>query len=46
MRAFNKRTLDFEKFKEYIMHKNELNDKLAPFYNKYRVQKAEARELQ
>ncbi len=44
MSAFNKKTLDFEKFKEYIKHKNELNDKLAPFYNKF-LFKAEAREL-
>ncbi len=39
MSAFNKKTLDFEKFKEYIKHKNELNDKLAPFYNKYLFRK-------
>jgi hypothetical protein len=35
MSAYNKKTLNFEAFKTYIKHKNALNLKLAPFYNKY-----------
>ncbi len=39
MSAFNKKTLNFDAFKEYIMHKNALNLKLAPFYNEYLFRK-------
>ena len=35
MRAFNRKTTDFAKFKAYIQKKNELNARLAPFYNEY-----------
>ena len=38
MRAFNRKTTDFTKFKAYIQKKNEreaLNARLAPFYNEY-----------
>lgn len=35
MSAYNKKTLNFDAFKTYIKHKNALNLKLAPFYNKY-----------
>ena len=35
MSAYNKKTLNFEAFKTYIRHKNALNLRLAPFYNKY-----------
>jgi len=35
MSAYNKKTLNFEAFKTYIKHKNAMNLKLAPFYNKY-----------
>lgn len=56
MRPYNKKTLNFFKFKEYIKHKNLLNFKLATFYNQrvFRgmhlfsyscVQKTEARML-
>jgi transposase len=31
----NKKTLDFQKFKEYVVKKNEMNHHLGPFYNKY-----------
>ena len=34
MSSFNKKTLDFNMFKVYIKHKNELNKRLAPFYNR------------
>jgi hypothetical protein len=34
MSNYNKKTLDFEAFKVYIKHKNALNLRLAPFYNK------------
>jgi hypothetical protein len=34
MSNFNKKTLDFAMFKVYIKHKNELNKRLAPFYNR------------
>jgi hypothetical protein len=33
--AFNRKTTDFTKFKAYIQNKNELNARLAPFYNEY-----------
>jgi hypothetical protein len=33
--AFNRKTTDFAKFKAYIQKKNELNARLAPFYNAY-----------
>ena len=33
--AFNRKTTDFTKFKAYIQKKNELNARLAPFYNAY-----------
>ena len=33
--AFNRKTTDFERFKAYIHKKNELNARLAPFYNEY-----------
>jgi transposase len=33
--AFNKKTTDFEAFKDYIAMKNDLNNHLAPFYNEY-----------
>jgi hypothetical protein len=33
--AFNRKTTDFTKFKAYIQKKNELNARLAPFYNEY-----------
>jgi len=39
MSAYNKKTLDFEAFKTYIKHKNALNLKLAPFYNRYLFRK-------
>ena len=32
---FNKKSLDIEKYKEYIKKKNEINNKLFAFYNKY-----------
>ena len=35
MSAFNRKTTDFTKFKAYIQKKNELNARLAPFYNAY-----------
>ena len=35
MSKYNKKTLDFDKFKEYIKHKSELNFKLNEFYNRY-----------
>ena len=37
--AYNKKTLDFEAFKVYLQHKNALNLRLAPFYNKYLFRK-------
>jgi hypothetical protein len=37
--AYNKKTLDFEAFKVYLQHKNALNVRLAPFYNKYLFRK-------
>lgn len=30
--SFNSKTLDFDKFKEYIKHKNIVNQNIAPFY--------------
>lgn len=39
MSAYNKKTLNFEAFKEYIRHKNALNIRLAPFYNQYLFRK-------
>jgi hypothetical protein len=33
--AFNRKTTGFAKFKAYIQKKNELNARLAPFYNAY-----------
>ena len=36
---FNKKTLDFVKFKDYIKQKNEINLKLSEFYNKYLFRK-------
>jgi hypothetical protein len=33
--AFNRKTTDFERFKAYVSKKNELNRRLAPFYNEY-----------
>lgn len=39
MSAYNKKTTDFEKFKTYIEKKNELNVRLAPFYNEYLFRK-------
>ena len=39
MSAYNKKTLNFEAFKTYIKHKNALNLKLAPFYNRYLFRK-------
>jgi len=33
--AFNRKTIDFERFKAYIHKKNELNARLAPFYTEY-----------
>merc|ERR1711998_312880 len=39
MSSFNKKTLDFNMFKVYIKHKNELNKRLAPFYNRYLFRK-------
>jgi hypothetical protein len=35
MSAFNRNTTDFTKFKAYIKKKNELNARLAPFYNEH-----------
>jgi transposase-like protein len=32
---YNKKTMDFERFKEYIVKKNEINRRLASFYNEY-----------
>ena len=39
MSAYNKKTLNFEAFKVYLKHKNALNMRLAPFYNKYLFRK-------
>jgi len=33
--AYNRKTMDFERFKAYIQKKNEINARLAPFYNRY-----------
>ena len=41
MREYNKKTLNFEAFKEYLEHKNALNIRLAPFYNQYLFRKLE-----
>ena len=35
MSLYNKKTLDFNQFKEYVKMKNKLNDLLWPFYQKY-----------
>ena len=32
---YNKKTLDFKKFKEYLLKKNELNGRLEQFYGEY-----------
>lgn len=32
---YNRKTLDMEKFKDYIVVKNEINEKLKIFYNRY-----------
>eukprot|EP00835_Amoeboradix_gromovi_P005779 NODE_583_length_6431_cov_0.491788.p2 type:complete len:247 gc:universal NODE_583_length_6431_cov_0.491788:3943-3203(-) len=39
MSAYNKKTLNFKAFKVYLKHKNALNIRLAPFYNKYLFRK-------
>ena len=39
MSAYSKKTLNFEAFKVYLKHKNALNIRLAPFYNKYLFRK-------
>eukprot|EP00963_Diacronema_lutheri_P013002 scaffold2167_cov363-Pavlova_lutheri.AAC.22 len=33
--AYNRKTIDFERFKAYIQKKNEINARLAPFYTGY-----------
>ncbi len=33
--TYNKKTIDFEHFKEYVEKKNEMNDRLAPFYDEH-----------
>jgi hypothetical protein len=33
--SYNRKTMDFVKFKTFIQKKNELNARLAPFYNEY-----------
>ncbi|RLN91530.1 hypothetical protein BBJ28_00015050, partial [Nothophytophthora sp. Chile5] len=35
MSAYSKKTLNFEAFKLHLQHKNALNVRLAPLYNKY-----------
>lgn len=37
--AYNRKTTDFAKFKAYVQKKNELNARLAPFYNEYLFRK-------
>ena len=32
---YNKKTLEFIEFKEYIKHKNKVNIKISNFYTKY-----------
>jgi hypothetical protein len=37
--SFNKKTLDFDRFKAYIFKKNEINSHLSTFYNQYLFRK-------
>ena len=37
--AYNRKTTDFERFKAYVAKKNEVNARLAPFYNEYLFRK-------
>ena len=39
MSAYDKKTLDFQRFKVYLEKKNQLNQRLGPFYEQYLLRK-------